>query len=78
MKLQWKRRAVLVAAIAALAGLATPPAQAQTAGKYLAPKDQVVANFGQPTKVVKLGTKEIDYYPDMKVVYTNGKVSDVQ
>jgi imidazolonepropionase-like amidohydrolase len=43
MKLQWKRCAVLVAAIAALAGFATPPAQAQTAGKYLAPKDQIVA-----------------------------------
>jgi imidazolonepropionase-like amidohydrolase len=43
MKLQWKRCGVLVAAIAALAGFATPPAQAQTAGKYLAPKDQVVA-----------------------------------
>src|ERR1035441_702805 len=29
------------------------------------PKDQVVAIFGQPTKVAKLGAKEIDYYPDM-------------
>src|SRR5690349_12512122 len=43
MNWQWKRRAVLAAAIAALAGLATPPAHAQTAGKYLAPRDQVVA-----------------------------------
>jgi hypothetical protein len=41
-------------------------------------KDQVVATFGQPTKVVTLGAKEIDYYPDMKVTFVNGKVSDVQ
>lgn len=41
-------------------------------------KDQVVANFGQPQKVVKLGAKEIYYYPDMKVTFVNGKVTDVQ
>ncbi len=41
-------------------------------------KDQVVAVFGQPTKVVNLGAKEIDYYPDMKVTFVNGKVTDVQ
>ncbi len=41
-------------------------------------KDQVTANFGQPTKIVNLPTKEIDYYPDMKVTFVKGKVSDVQ
>jgi hypothetical protein len=41
-------------------------------------KDQVSATFGPPTKVVTLGTKEIDYYADMKVTFVNGKVSDVQ
>ncbi len=40
--------------------------------------DQVVANFGQPQKVVKLGAKEIYYYSDMKVTFVNGKVTDVQ
>lgn len=40
MKWQLKACAVLIAAIA---GFLTPPAQAQTAGKYLAPRDQVVA-----------------------------------
>lgn len=40
-------------------------------------KDQVVATFGQPQKVVKLGAKEIYYYPDMKVTLLGGKVSDV-
>jgi hypothetical protein len=38
----------------------------------------VVAILGQPSKVVKLGTKEIYYYPDMKVIFVSGKVTDVQ
>ncbi|MGC2209276.1 MAG: hypothetical protein WA532_04100 [Candidatus Korobacteraceae bacterium] len=41
-------------------------------------RDQVVAIFGQPQKVAKLPTKEIDYYPDMKVIFVHGKVADVQ
>jgi hypothetical protein len=41
-------------------------------------KDQVVASFGQPQKIVNLGTKEIYYYPDMKVTFVGGKVADVQ
>ena len=42
-------------------------------------KDDVIANFGQPEKVVKLGTKEIYYYQDLgKVTFVNGKVTDVQ
>ena len=41
-------------------------------------KDQVVATFGQPQKVVELGTKEIYIYSDMKVTFVSGKVTDVQ
>lgn len=41
-------------------------------------KDQVIASFGQPQKVAHVGTKEIDYYPDMKVTFVNGKVTGVQ
>ncbi len=41
-------------------------------------KDQVVANFGQPKKTAKIGTKEIYFYDDLKVTFVNGKVSDVQ
>jgi len=54
-----------------------PPPQPKTisAGET---KDQVVAILGQPQKVVTLGKKEIDYYPDMKVIFVQGKVSDVQ
>ncbi len=40
--------------------------------------DQVVGNFGQPEKKVKLGTKEIYYYKDIKVTFVSGKVTDVQ
>ncbi len=40
--------------------------------------DQVVASFGQPEKIIKLGTKEIYVYKDMKVTFVAGKVTDVQ
>lgn len=54
-----------------------PPAQPKTIALGQT-KDLVTANFGQPTKIVKLGAKEIDYYPDMKVTFVNNKVTDVQ
>lgn len=41
-------------------------------------REQVLASFGQPLRVVKLGTKEIDFYKDMKVTYVSGKITDVQ
>ena len=40
--------------------------------------DQVTAAFGQPVKIAKLGVKQIYYYKDMKVTFTNGKVSNVE
>ena len=40
--------------------------------------DQVVAILGTPQKDIKLGTKEIYSYPDLKVTFMHGKVSDVQ
>jgi hypothetical protein len=40
--------------------------------------DQVTANFGQPTKILKLGAKQIYVYSDMKVTFVSGKVTDVQ
>jgi len=58
-----------------------PPPPPPAAPKIIAldqTKDEVVAILGQPTKIANLGTKEIDYYSDMKVVYTNGKVTDIQ
>lgn len=41
-------------------------------------KAQVSAALGQPVKVSKAGGKEIFYYKDMKVTFTNGKVSGVE
>jgi hypothetical protein len=41
-------------------------------------KDQVVAILGQPLKVANLGSKEIDFYSDMKIVFVSGAVADIQ
>jgi hypothetical protein len=40
--------------------------------------DEVVAVFGQPEKIVNLGSKQIYVYKDLKVTFVKGKVSDVQ
>jgi hypothetical protein len=40
--------------------------------------DQVTAIMGSPKQIVDLGSKKIYKYPDMKVVFIDGKVSDVQ
>lgn len=56
-----------------------PPAdQAPPTIKLGDTKDQVIAAIGQPQKVVDYGTKEVDYYPDMKVTLVKGKVTNVQ
>ena len=54
-----------------------PPPQPKTISLGMT-KDQVAAILGQPQKVVNLSTKEIDYYPDMKVIFVHNKVTDVQ
>jgi hypothetical protein len=41
-------------------------------------KDEVVAIFGQPQKVVILQTKEVLYYPDMKVTLVKSRVTNVE
>jgi hypothetical protein len=41
-------------------------------------RDQVVATLGVPTRVMKLGAKEIDFFPNMKVTFLHDKVVDVQ
>jgi len=40
--------------------------------------DQVIAILGQPQKIVKLPKKETYFYKDLKVIFVNGKVSDVE
>jgi hypothetical protein len=54
-----------------------PPAQPVSIEKGMT-TDQVEAAMGQPDKKVNLGTKQIYYYKDMKVIFLSGKVSDVQ
>jgi len=69
-------------ALAPIAPPPPPPDAPQAPPKELKigqTKDEVIANFGQPEKIVKLGTKEIYYYKDLgKVTFVNGKVTDVQ
>lgn len=57
-----------------------PPPPSDVATKTISLGDnraQVIASFGQPQKIVKLPSKEIDYYSDMKVTYVNEKVTSV-
>jgi hypothetical protein len=60
--------------------IAPPPPPADAPPPTIAisqARDQVTAAFGQPARIAKLGVKEIYYYKDMKVTFTNGKVSNV-
>lgn len=41
-------------------------------------KDQVLKTFGPPNKVAQLGSKEIDYYTDMKVTFIKNVVTNVE
>jgi hypothetical protein len=38
----------------------------------------VTGKMGNPTKIIDLGAKKIYTYPDMKIIFLNGKVSDVE
>jgi hypothetical protein len=40
--------------------------------------DQVVAAMGQPQQIADLGSKKTYFYSNMKVIFTDGKVTDVQ
>lgn len=68
-------------AAAPLPDIAPPPPPADAPPPTISigqTKDQVTAAFGQPLRVAKLGAKELFYYKDMKVTFTNGKVSNVE
>jgi len=54
-----------------------PPADPKTISLGQTP-DQVTANFGPPDKIIKLSTKQIYVYKDMKVTFVGGKVSNVE
>jgi hypothetical protein len=40
--------------------------------------DQVVAALGQPQKIAKVGAKQLYFFKDLKITFTDGKVSDIQ
>ncbi len=60
---------------------AAPPASAAGSSTTIAlgqTIDQVVGALGNPTRIIDAGAKKIYAYPDMKIIFLNGKVSDVQ
>jgi nucleoid-associated protein YgaU len=66
-----------------IAAPAAPPEQPQQAAQPQSIElgqttEQVVATLGQPSKIVKLGDKQIYIYKDLKVTFINGKVSNVE
>jgi hypothetical protein len=73
-----------VAAAPAMAPIAPPPPPSDPAPQQTKSiavgqtKNDVLATWGQPVKDIKLSNKEIFVYPDMKVTFIGGKVSDVQ
>jgi hypothetical protein len=61
--------------------IAPPPALSDAPPPTIAlgqTKDQVLADFGQPMRIAKLGEKEIFFYKDMKVTFIAGKVTNVE
>lgn len=62
---------------------APPPAPAESTGPPPTISlgqtiDQVVATLGQPLQIIDLGSKKTYKYKDLKVIFTDGKVTDVQ
>lgn len=71
-----KAEAEAAAGMATAAGAGGPGSSTTIAlGQSIA---QVTAALGNPARIIDLGVKKIYSYPDMKVVFQNGKVSDVQ
>ena len=66
---------------ATLGGAVVTPASTQPSTQTIAMGqtiDQVTATMGPPAQIVDLGPKKIYKYSDMKVIFVNGKVNDVQ
>jgi outer membrane protein assembly factor BamE (lipoprotein component of BamABCDE complex) len=54
------------------------PSQAPSEVQMGQTPDQVVAIFGQPGRIVTIGSKKIYVYKDIKITFTNDKVTDAQ
>jgi hypothetical protein len=65
-----------------IGGTATPAAPAASRGPTVIAlgqtPEQVIAMKGQPTNKVAFPTKTVFIYPDMKITFKNGKLTDVQ
>jgi hypothetical protein len=68
-------------------GSAAPPAGDANAAPPAAPVtfdamgksiDEVTAVYGQPKNIINLGPKKVYVYPDMKITFKDGKVTDAQ
>jgi hypothetical protein len=61
--------------------IAAPPPPADTPPPVISigqTEAQVTSAFGQPMRIAKLGPKEIFYYKDMKVTFTDGAITNVE
>jgi hypothetical protein len=66
---------------APMAAIPPPPPPSDTPPPTITLKEtkaQVLAAFGQPTRVIDLGVKKIYVYKDMKVTFVNDKVTDIE
>ena len=52
-----------------------PPPPALSIGET---SSQVLQAYGMPTKIVDLGKKKTYFYKDIKVIFTDDKISDMQ
>ena len=55
-----------------------PPAAAPPALSIGETSSQVLQAYGMPTKIVDLGKKKTFFYKDIKVIFTDDKISDMQ
>jgi len=68
-------KAVIDSVLADEKGIRTAAPKSVELGQTL---QQVEETLGRPEKIVKLGTKIIYVYKDLKVIFIDGKVTDVQ
>ncbi len=65
----------------AVAGLQPTPASSRSGGSATITvgqsPEEVSAILGNPSRIVDLGAKKIYSYPDMKIYFQNGRVTDV-
>ena len=56
----------------------TPPAAGPSVTSLGMTIDQVVSMFGQPSRIADVGAKKIYWYPQQKITFQDGKVSNIE